>query len=229
MIKVLELFSGTGSVGKVCNLLGWETLSVDIDGRADITSDILTWDYTKYSKDEFDVIWASPPCASFSALQRSWVGRKRDGKIFTEEDIQKNMTEKGDPLVQRTLEIIEYFNPHYWFMENPYTGNLKNRPYMKGKPFYVVDYCMYSDWGYRKRTCVWTNKEGWKPLLCDGKGTCGNMIEGLHKTNLGNTERLQKAEAIMKHRDAVSGIKQRTSLDDRYRIPEKLILSLFTE
>lgn len=123
MLKVLELFSGTGSVGKVCDLLGWETLSVDLDGRADITCDILTWDYTKYSKDEFDVIWASPPCASFSALQRSWIGRIRDGKIFTEEDIETNMTEKGDPIVLKTLEIINYFNPHYWFMENPNTGN----------------------------------------------------------------------------------------------------------
>ena len=55
------------------------------------------------------------------------------------------------------------------------------------------------------------------------------MIEGLHKTNLGNTERLLKAEAKMKHRDDVSGIKQRSSLDDRYRIPEDLIFSLLTD
>ena len=48
MIKVLELFSGTGSVGKVCKQIGWETLSIDIDGRADIKCDILEWDYTAY-------------------------------------------------------------------------------------------------------------------------------------------------------------------------------------
>ena len=29
-------------------------------------------------------------------------------------------------------------------MENPQTGNLKNRDIMKDKPFYDVDYCMYS-------------------------------------------------------------------------------------
>ena len=101
-------------------------------------------------------------------------------------------------------------------MENPNTGRLKDRPYMKDIPYYIVDYCMYSDWGYRKRTRIWTNKKDWIPLTCDGKGTCGNMIEGLHKTNLGNSERLLKAESRLKHIGDVSGVKERTSLDDRY-------------
>jgi len=229
MVKVLELFSGTGSVGKVCKQLDWETLSVDIDGRADIKCDILEWDYKKFNRDEFDVLWASPPCASFSSLQYSWIGRKRNGKIFTREDIDKNMELIGDPLVKRTLEIIEYFDCKYWFMENPNTGRLKDRPYMKDLNYYIVDYCMYSDWGYRKRTRIWTNKKNWKPLICDNKGTCGNMIGSLHKTNLGNTERLLKAEMRLKHREDVSGLKKRTTLDDRYRIPEDLIFSLFLE
>jgi len=29
-VKVLEVFSGTGSVGKVCKDLGWDVVSVDI-------------------------------------------------------------------------------------------------------------------------------------------------------------------------------------------------------
>ena len=103
-------------------------------------------------------------------------------------------------------------------MENPNTGQLKNRLYMKDIPYYIVDYCMYCDWGYRKRTRIWTNKENWSPRQCDGKGTCGNMIQGL-----------DKAESRLKHKDHVSGIKKRTCLDDRYRIPEDLILSLFLD
>ena len=228
-MNVLELFSGTGSVSKVCKQIGWETLSVDIDGRADINCDILEWDYKKYPQDSFDVIWASPPCASFSHLQHSWIGRKRNGKIFTKEQIEEDMETIGDPLVKKALEIIDYFKPQYWFMENPDTGRLKNRPFMKDIPFYIVDYCMYSDWGYRKRTRIWTNKKDWKPLICDGKGNCGNMIGSLHKTNLGNTERIKKAEEGLKHKDEVSGLKKRHSLDDRYRIPPDLIFSLFLE
>ena len=230
-MNVLELFSGTGSVGKVCDKLGWKSLSVDIDGRADITCDILEWDYKQYKKDEFDIIWASPPCASFSVLQHGWIGRIKKGydKPFTHEDIETEMKEKGDPLVKKALEIINYFKPEYWFMENPNTGRLKDRPYMKDLPYYIVDYCMYSDWGYRKRTRIWTNKTDFQPRLCDGKGTCGNMIEGLHQTNLGNTQRLLKAEAKMKHKESVSGTEKRASLDDRYRIPEDLVISLFLD
>ena len=228
MVRCLELFSGTGSVGKVCKSLGWETVSVDIDGRADININILDWDYKKYPKDHFDICWASPPCASFSHLQCSRIGRTmKNGEIFTKEQMELNMETIGDPLVKKALEIIEYFNPMYWFMENPQTGRLKDRPYMKDLPYYDVDYCMYSDWGYRKRTRVWTNRVGFNNKLCDGKGTCGNMVGSLHKTNLGNTERLKKAEQRLKHREDVSGLKKRTTLDDRYRIPEDLIYSLF--
>ena len=71
----------------------------------------------------------------------------------------------------------------YWFMENPKTGRLKDRPYMKGLPYYDVDYCMYSDWGYKKRTRIWTNKKDWNALTCNKQ--CGNMVGNLHKTNLG--------------------------------------------
>lgn len=211
MIKVLELFSGTGSVGKVCKELGWDVLSVDIDGRADITCDILEWDYKQYDNNEFDIVWASPPCATFSALQYSNLGRMRKGGLFTLEMMESDMLSKGDPLVKKALEIIEYFNPHYWFMENPATGRLKDRPYMKDLPYYTVDYCMYANWGYRKRTRIWTNRKDWTPRICDGKGTCGNMTG-------------------RKHNDDVSGTyTKRTSIDQRYRIPPDLIYSLFLD
>lgn len=213
MVRCLELFSGTGSVGKVCETLGWESISLDIDGRADINISILDWDYKKYPKDHFDLIWASPPCASFSGLQNSNLGRMRNGEIYTLEVMEREMKTIGDPLVKTALEIIEYFNPTYWFMENPQTGRLKERPYMKELPYYDVDYCMYSDWGYRKRTRIWTNKKDWTNKLCDGKGTCGNMIGRKHRANLGN----------------IKGQKCVRSLDMRYRIPPDLIYSLFLE
>ena len=30
MLKILELFSGTRSIGKVCDQLGWDSVSVDM-------------------------------------------------------------------------------------------------------------------------------------------------------------------------------------------------------
>ena len=90
---------------------------------------------------------------------------------------------------------------------------------MKDKPYYDVDYCMYSDWGYRKRTRIWTNKKDFSPKLCNGN--CGNMVGSLHKTNLGNSGSARRANLL--------NVKKYTgtSQQDRYRIPEDLIFSLF--
>lgn len=175
-MKVLELFSGTGSVGKCCKELGWDVVSVDMILPADHQVDIMDFDYKQYSKDEFDIVWGSPPCQSYSNLQNSWKGRMRNGKIFTQDDID-NMMNEADQLVLKTFEIIDYFKPELWFVENPATGRLKNRDIMKDKPFYDVSYCMYSDWGYEKKTRIWTNKKDWNNLICDKSGACGNMIE----------------------------------------------------
>ena len=186
MVKVLELFSGTGSVGKCCKELGWDVVSVDMILPADHQCDIMNFDYKQYDKDEFDIVWSSPPCLSYSQLKKCWYGRKlKDGTIYTKEQHMKEQDE-GDKLVLKSFEIIDYFNPHYWFLENPQTGNLKNRDIMKDKPFYDIDYCMYSDWGYKKRTRVWTNKKEFDNKLCDGSGACGNMMENQHTSVLGN-------------------------------------------
>jgi hypothetical protein len=174
-MKVLELFSGTGSVSKCCKALGWDVVSVDMILPADHQVDIMDFDYKQYSKDEFDIVWASPPCTYYSALQNCWIGRKKkDGILVTRELIEQQRKE-SDKLVLKSFEIIDYFNPYYWFLENPQTGALKNREIMKDKPFYDVSYCMYSDWGYEKKTRIWTNKKDWNNLICDKSGACGNM------------------------------------------------------
>tara|TARA_R110000737_G_scaffold4753_3_gene15323 strand:- start:7847 stop:8491 length:645 start_codon:yes stop_codon:yes gene_type:complete len=214
MIQVLELFSGTRSVGKVCDQLAWESVSVDLISEATHKVDIMEFDYKQYPKDYFDIVWASPPCTNYSKLQDGWLGRMRKGQLYTKE-IQEQEMKEDDKLVLKTLEIIDYFNPEYYFIENPATSKMKDREYMKDRPFYIVDYCMYSDWGYRKRTRFWTNKEGWTAKVCDKK--CGNMVGNLHKTNLGNTERKQQTDGVS------------TSQADRYRIPPNLILSLFMD
>ena len=230
MVRVLELFSGTGSVSKVAKERGWEVVSLDLKD-ADINMSILDWDYKSYDGG-FDVVWASPPCHTFSRLRDCWLGRtlKEHGDtVITREVLQQDILDKGLPLLNRALDIIQHFAPAYWFIENPESGRMKD--YLVGYPMITVDYCMYSDWGYRKRTNIWTNIEDFKPLTCNKK--CGNMIvaEGrkLHSKNCGNTERLRIG---MKHRRSPDGgSNQRgtlgTSLRDRYRIPPKLIRALF--
>lgn len=209
-MNVLELFSGTGSVGKVCEMLDWNVVSVDMILPATHKCDIMEFNYKQYPKDYFDIVWASPPCTNYSKLQESHLGRNRNGKKFTKEDWIENMNE-SDKLVLKALEIIEYFNPHWWFIENPQTGYLKTRAIMKDLDYYDVDYCMYSDWGYRKRTRIWTNITDFTPLLCNKQ--CGNMIGNRHIANLGGNQ----------------GNQEQRSQEEKYRIPEKLILSLFSQ
>ena len=74
-MKLLELFSGTGSVGRVASDLGYTVVSLDLK-NANINEDILQWDYTKFDKD-FDVVWASPPCIEYSIAKTTGV-RKID-------------------------------------------------------------------------------------------------------------------------------------------------------
>jgi len=220
MVKILEVFSGTRSIGKVCDQLGWESVSVDLIMEADHKCDIMDFDYKQYDKDEFDIVWASPPCTEYSKLQDCWLNRMRKGELYTKEIQEKYMSD-GDKLIEKTFEIINYFNCEYWFMENPQSGRMKDRDIMKDIPFFDVDYCMYSNWGYRKRTRIWTNKKDWNNLMCNKK--CGNMVGSLHKTNLGNADRFKRAN--ISNVNKFNG----TSQTDRYRIPEDLIFSLFLD
>ena len=246
MIKVLELFSGTGSVGKCCKKLDWEVVSVDLLLPADHEVDILEFDYKQYPKDNFDIVWASPPCTYYSSLQNCWIGRKKkDGILVTRELIEEQRKE-ADKLIEKTLEIIDYFKPELWFMENPATGQLKNREVVKGLPFYDVSYCMYSDWGYEKKTRIWTNKKDWENLICDKSGACGNMVESQHKLNVSkDVHTIGERKTKYKHKIDVSvnigcGSQKNEKKDlkylgkgtnriDRYRVPEDLIFSLFLD
>jgi len=208
-MKLLELFSGTHSVGKVAKELGWEVVSLDIDGDADITCDIMDWDYKNGTEPgEYDIIWASPPCHTFSRVRRSLIGRKIKffgDQVVTAEMLDRDMEERGVPIVRRIEEIIDYFKPKYWFIENPWTGLMKN--YLTHRPHYDVDYCQYADWGYKKRTRIWTNVEGFKPLICDKK--CNSWNGTGHKVKLGHGN-------------------HGTCLRERYRVPPALIKSLFS-
>ena len=169
-MKLLELFSGTGSVGKAFPEKEWEVISLGSDPKTDATihEDILTWDYSTYPPGHFDAIWASPCCTHYSCARR---GAKTPRNLAL-----------ADSLVLRSQEIVNYFNPRAWFIENPQTGLLKDRPFMEGISFCDVDYCAYCDWGYRKRTRFWNNVD-FRGRLCLGPGCCPNMDGKKHKTS----------------------------------------------
>ena len=92
-MKVLELFSGSGSVSKVCKEFDYEVISLDIEYKATHMMDILDFDYKQYKTGEFDIIFGSPPCTYYSALQRSWIGKKKKDGIYT---IEKHTQDLDD-------------------------------------------------------------------------------------------------------------------------------------
>jgi len=162
-MKLLELFAGTQSVGKIAKELGFEVISLDKDMEADIKSDIMDWDFRQYPNKHFDVIWASPPCTEYSRAKTTGV---RD-------------IEGANEIVQQTLDIIEYYEPKYWIIENPQSGLLKDQLCMYGLPFKDVDYCKYG-MPYRKRTRLWNSIIEWKPRpLCTRD--CDSMDEDRKK------------------------------------------------
>ena len=215
----LELFSGTHSFGKITHKKGYKIYSLDLQYGAECPLksnyksqnhykiNIFDFDYKQFKPGFFDLITASPPCRLWSNLRNCWIGRKLKGYdgIFTREQLYKDIDEKGKPLVDKVREIINYFNPKYYLIENPQTGKMKT--YITDLPFYDVDYCKYSDWGYRKKTRLWTNIENFKPKIC--KRDCENMNEEKKK-----------------HKKECS---KGFTLLERYRIPPKLIEDIFKD
>ena len=204
MPRLLELFSGTKSVSKTVGTRYDEIVSVDILEKFEpsVLTDILNWNYKIYPPGHFDAIWASPPCTEYSKMK--YISRA-----------VRNLN-LADRIVQRTIEIIDYFKPDRWYIENPQTGLLKDRPFMLGIPFTDVDYCMYSDWGYKKKTRIWTAVD-YEGKTCDKK--CGNIRNGIHSSSVLPLKSYNTDKSLAVYRSQ--------NKDFLYRIPEKLILELF--
>ncbi len=194
---LLELFSGTKSVSKAVSEV-YTCFSLDISSQndPDIVVDVLNWDYKQFSPGYFDVIWASPPCTEYSIAKNAWENRGHPRKL-----------DLADSIVKKTLDIIDYLKPRLWFIENPRTGLLKSRYFMKDLPFYDVTYCRYG-FPFKKETRIWSNLTGFKPLFCCRENHCSNSSIS-HRNAL-------------KHESKVADSK----LNVRMSIPLKLIKSL---
>jgi hypothetical protein len=172
-MKILELFAGSRSIGKVAEEFGYKVFSSDIEqfGGIDYVVDILEFDYSKVPFIP-DMIWASPPCTGFSvaSIGTHWGGGYRGYEPKTD------TARLGIKLVEKTLEIIEHYkklNPNLiWYMENP-RGVLRKLPITQDLPIrQSVTYCQYGD-ERMKPTDIWTNNKNWSPKpMCKNGDNC---------------------------------------------------------
>ena len=201
--RLLELFAGTGSVGKVAKSHGIKVTSLDLNEKSkpDICVDLLKWDYKEYPPGHFDMIWASPPCNTFSRMVYCHIGqpcKDYPGEKWSKELIVKRQEEFGLPILNKVKEIINYFKPKYYFIENPLSGRMKD--YMTEYKNTDVCYCMYG-FDYKKPTRIWHNNE-----------------------------ELDYALEMCNHKEkhiARIGKRGTTTLNERYSIPPRLIEQVF--
>lgn len=211
MVRVLELFKGTGSITNHLKSTDpdYEVISLDILKKYNptIISDILLWDYKTYKEGHFDIIWASPECKIFSNLQYTNIGRKWKSREELETARKANWC---FPL--KVLEIIEYFKPKVYFIENPYYSAMKNIPEMERIKSFRFDYCAFG-YDYKKPTRIWTNIN-----LINKICSCENG----HKFQIGINSKKQMEKLKIPNTD-------KTTVNQRYSIPPKLVEYLFNE
>ena len=196
--RCLELFAGTGSIGRAFERLGWEVVSVDIDPKCNPThvADILSWDYRIYPHGHFGFVWASPVCTHYSVARTT--GGPRD-------------LLSADRLVRRTIEITNWFGCN-WAFENPQSGYLKTRSHLVGGlPFFDTSYCRYG-YGYRKTTRIWSNPALSLREPCTPRNPCSSMEGGRHPMTAQQGRR----------RSDAGDANNRCSQRELYRIPDGL-------
>jgi len=174
-MKVLELFAGSRSVGKVAEEYGMEVFSCDwtayenVDWVGDIEN--LTKDDVPFVP---DIIWASPDCTTYS-VAAIYHHRKTGCE-------RSDYAKKCDNVNQHFLKLIEYYlsiNPNLvYFIENP-RGMFRKMEFVNkfldntfGRRE-TVWYCQYGD-DRAKPTDIFTNCREWlpRPQCKNGNPNC---------------------------------------------------------
>tara|TARA_X000001382_G_C3158175_1_gene175295 strand:- start:503 stop:1135 length:633 start_codon:yes stop_codon:yes gene_type:complete len=156
-MKVLELFAGSCSFSNVAATYGFETYTTDYwqyDTKIDQIVDIFNFNINKVPFKP-DIIWASPPCTTFSIAScgKHWHPPKDNG----EREPKTKEAETGLLMLEQTIWIMSNLQPKYYFIENP-RGLMRKMGAVEYLPRYTVSYCQYGD-KRMKPTDIWTNLE----------------------------------------------------------------------
>ena len=181
-MKILVLFSGTGSIEKVFDEEQHEIRGLDFDNKFEpyYNVDILTWKYKDIlSKWIPNYIHGSPVCKEFSNIKLSHENHRDMGL--------------GMSLLTKCLEIIEFVksinSKLKYTIENP-KGLMRKQKCMENYTRITTSYCMYG-FPYKKETDFWYG--GFELVLrnkCrrtkDQSNWCESMVKckGVHRVRI---------------------------------------------
>tara|TARA_R110000737_G_scaffold8454_3_gene24072 strand:+ start:1382 stop:2050 length:669 start_codon:yes stop_codon:yes gene_type:complete len=218
-MKLLELFAGSRSWGKIAEELGYEVFSVDhkpfegIDLVIDIeelTEDMLPWIP--------DIVIDGRPCTTFS------MAAGRTHRLQPNFDPKTPFAAKCDRMNVKLNNLYKKWNCIY-YIENP-RAMLRKMPYMQEMDKATVWYCKYGDFR-AKPTDIFSNNiysilnpKGWKP-----RPMCKNF-----KYNKDTGDIIDKhCHHESARRGAKTGTQGLKGNYERSKVPEQLCREILTQ
>jgi hypothetical protein len=142
---IISLFDYSGNWSRPWKENGYNILQIDIK----LGIDIINWDY-KDIKNVYGIL-AAVPCTDYALC---------GARFFKEKDSQ-GITDNSNKLVDKTKEIIDYFKPEFWVVENPMSRIHKLNKWL-GDIKYKFNPCDFAGYDpqpknsqYNKMTWLW--------------------------------------------------------------------------
>jgi hypothetical protein len=139
---IISLFDYSGTWSAPYRKAGCRVLQVENK----LGFDVFKWNYKVIRPSMVLGILAAPPCTDFAGSgAQYWPAKDKDGR-----------TRASIKLIRKTLEIIRYFNPVFWALENP-VGRLNSLvPELAAYgPWYFEPHWYGDPWS--KKTGLWGN------------------------------------------------------------------------
>lgn len=221
MSSLLSLFDYSGNWSQPYRDAGWDVVQVDIkipawipcpDGCGDYWCTLHNqhacdcncpplddWDGDAYSSaydgldimsfpyksfDRFDGILIAVPCTDYSLSgAQYWKKKDEDGR-----------TEKSNQLVRKSLEIVKYFKPDFWALENP-AGRINKCVPELGNPSYWFNPSDYGE-NYTKKSYLWGKFTPPMALFGQGLGKPVPVNENFIMKLGGKSERTKELRSV---------------------------------
>lgn len=142
---LISLYDHSGNASRPYREAGWNIIQVDIKNGIDI----MTWDYSGIFADRIGII-IMQPCTCYALC----------GNRHKQNRLNNGEFEYSQKLVAKSKEIIDYFNPFFWQLENPKTDIHKKNTWIGQRPKFIFNPCDFAGYDPEPGNSRY-NKETW--------------------------------------------------------------------